>query len=63
VEVDHQVVFGGGLDDLLVPIDHVLVVAIHEIDFYPGNPPLFIQRKSLRTPDLVSCAGAFVENR
>lgn len=33
------------LNDRLVPVDPILIIALHEIDLDPGDAPLFISGK------------------
>jgi hypothetical protein len=42
------VMFRGRLGHLLVPIDHVLVLAVHEINFHTGKAPSFVKRKGFQ---------------
>ena len=48
MKVHHDMVLCGGFDDLFVPVDHVLIVPVHEIYFYAGNSPFFVQGKRLK---------------
>ena len=42
VKVHQQLVLGGRAGDLFVPLDHLLVVAVHEIDLHAGDAPLLV---------------------
>ncbi len=45
MEVDDQVIAGGGIDDALVEVHHLLIVAVHVVDLHPLDPPLLIERE------------------
>ncbi|RRA49152.1 hypothetical protein D1Y84_13610 [Acidipila sp. EB88] len=45
VKIDHQVVFRGERHNILIPIHHGLVIAIHEVNLDARDTPLFISGK------------------
>jgi hypothetical protein len=47
VQVDHQMVLAGLGQQAVVEVDHLLVVAVHEVDLDPLQAPLFIERQGL----------------
>jgi hypothetical protein len=47
VEVNHEVVLGSQLRDVVVPLDALLIVAVDEVDLDSGDAPLLEERERL----------------
>ena len=41
MEIDKQMIIGGASDYVMVPVDHLLVVAVHEVDLDTAQAPTF----------------------
>jgi len=57
VEIHQQVMFRRTGENLLIPLDDVLIAAVHEVDFDSGGSPFFHGGEGLVDADAVQVVG------